>query len=86
MRSKRIVGALLATVTMGLSGPVWGQTAIELKKDLFRKYKQAQAEGKDLGEAGKEYQAGDAALQKGMDEEAVEHFKKAKELWPGDAG
>ncbi len=84
MRSKRVLGVLIAAMTVGLSVPVWGQTAIELKKDLFRKYKQAQAEGKDLGDAGKEYQAGEAALQKGMDEEAVEHFKKAKELWPAE--
>jgi hypothetical protein len=84
MRSKRVLGVLIAAMTVGLSVPVWGQTAIELKKDLFRKYKQAQAEGKDLGDAGKEYEAGEAALQKGMDEEAVEHFKKAKELWPAN--
>jgi hypothetical protein len=29
--------------------------------------------------------AGDEALRKGLQEEAVEHFARAKELWPPDA-
>ena len=67
-----------------VAGPAWAQTATEIKKDLFPKYKKAQAEGKDLGEAGKEYEAGDKALKDGMQEEALEHFKKAKSAWPKD--
>ena len=73
------------TLALVVAGPAWAQTATEIKKDLFPKYKKAQAEGKDLGEAGKEYEAGDKALKDGMQEEAQEHFKKAKQLWPKDA-
>ena len=68
-----------------VAAPAWAQTATEIKKDLFPKYKKAQTDGKDLGEAGKEYEAGDKALKDGMQDEALEHFKKAKDLWPKDA-
>ena len=74
-------GAAL-TLALAIAGPAWAQTAIEIKKELIAKYKKAQAEGKDLGEAGKEYDEGDKALKDGLQEEAVAHFKKAKELWP----
>ena len=73
------------TLVLALAGPAAAQTAIEVKKELFPKYKKAQADGKDLGEAGKEYEEGDKALKDGMQEEAVEHFKKAKAAWPADA-
>ena len=74
----------LATA-LAVAGPVWAQqTATEIKKELYPKYKKAQAEGKDLGAAGKEFDAGDKALKDGMQDEAVEHFKKAKGLWPKD--
>lgn len=56
-----------------------------LKKELAPEFKRAEAEGKDLGEAGKAYKAGDEALKKGLQEEAVEHFTRAKEIWPADA-
>ena len=69
-------------LALAIAAPGWAQTATEIKKDLFPKYKKAQADGKDLGDAGKEYDAGDKALKDGMQEEALEHFKKAKELWP----
>jgi len=77
----RAAALILALV---LAGSAWSaeQTATEIKKDLFPKYKKAQAEGKDLGEAGKEYEAGDKALKEGMTDEALEHFKKAKDSWP----
>ena len=65
--------------------PVWAQTAVELKKELLPKIKKAQAEGKDLGQAGKEYEDGDKALKDGLQEEAVDHFKKAKAAMPADA-
>jgi len=61
------------------------QTAIEIKKELLPKIKKAQADGKDLGEAGEEYKQGDEALKQGLQEEAVEHFKKAKAAMPPDA-
>ena len=67
---------------LAIAVPALAQTATEIKKELFPKYKKAQADGKDLGEAGKEYDAGDKALKEGMQDEAVEHFKKAKQLWP----
>jgi hypothetical protein len=60
-------------------------TAIEIKKELMPKMKKAQAEGKDLGVAGDEYKAGDEALKGGLQEEALDHFKKAKAAWPADA-
>ena len=66
------------------STPCWAQSPTELKKDLFPKVKKAQAEGKDLGEAKTEYDEGDKALKAGEMDEAVEHFKKAKELMPKD--
>ena len=72
----------LIVLTLLLAAPAWSQTATELKKELFPKVKKAQAEGKDLGEAGDEYKQGDKALSEGMQEEAVEHFKKAKAAMP----
>ena len=60
-------------------------TAIEIKKELMPKLKKAQAEGKDLGVAAEEYKAGDEALKQGLQEEAFDHFKKAKAAWPADA-
>ncbi len=73
---------VLALVALGVAAPVWAQSATELKKELLPKIKKAQAEGKDLGEAAEEYKEGDKALADGMQEEAVTHFKKAKELMP----
>jgi len=79
-----IFRAAALTLALVLAGSAWSaeQTATEIKKDLFPKYKKAQAEGKDLGEAGKEYEAGDKSLKEGMQDEALEHFKKAKDSWP----
>jgi hypothetical protein len=78
----RILVVLATTIALAL--PAWAQTATELKKELFPKVKKAQAAGKDLGEAGEEYKAGDKALSEGMQEEAVEHFKKAKAAMPAE--
>jgi tetratricopeptide (TPR) repeat protein len=75
----------LGLIVLGLSlaaTPGWAQTATELKKELFPKVKKAQSEGKDLGEAQKEYDEGDKAMKAGETDEAVEHFKKALELMP----
>ena len=69
---------------LALVVPVWAQTAVELKKELLPKIKKAQAEGKDLGQAGKEYEDGDKALKDGLQEEAVDHFKKSKAAMPAD--
>lgn len=71
---------MLAVALLAL--PVWAQTATELKKELLPKIKKAQSEGKDLGEAAEEYKAGDKALMDGMQDEALAHFKKSKELMP----
>ncbi len=73
---------LLVALMLLLAVPAWSQTATELKKELFPKIKKAQAEGKDLGEAGDEYKQGDKALSEGLQEEAVDHFKKAKAAMP----
>ena len=80
MRTTPILTALLLSVAV--AAPVLGQSATELKKELFPKIKKAQADGKDLGQAAEEYKEGDKALSDGMQDEAVEHFKKAKELMP----
>jgi hypothetical protein len=64
--------------------PVFAQTAIELKKELLPKIKKAQADGKDLGQAQELYNEGDKLLKDGMNEEAVEAFKKAKTAMPKD--
>ena len=80
-----VVRAAALTLALAIATPGWGQqTATEIKKELFPKYKKAQADGKDLGDAGKEYDLGDKALKDGMPEEALDHFKKAKEMWPKD--
>lgn len=79
---RTILRLLLFVAATGLVLPAWAQTATELKKELLPKIKKAQAEGKDLGEAAEEYKQGDKALADGMQEEAIEHFKKAKEKMP----
>jgi outer membrane protein assembly factor BamD (BamD/ComL family) len=84
MRSKLPLSALALATALAIGSPAWAQTAIELKKDLFPKYKKAKAEGKDLGEAGELYEKGDAELRKGMQEEAIEYFTQAKDAWPAE--
>ena len=74
--------AIALALLGALAAPVWAETAIELKKELLPKIKKAQADGKDLGEAGKEYEDGDKALRDGLQEEALDHFKRAKAAMP----
>lgn len=80
MRYPRSIATTL--LAFALAVPAWAQTAIEIKKELLPKIKKAQAEGKDLGEAQTEYDEGDKALRDGLQEEALEHFKKAKAAMP----
>jgi outer membrane protein assembly factor BamD (BamD/ComL family) len=80
----RTLARLVVIGILAIALPGWAQSATELKKELFPKIKKAQADGKDLGEAAEEYKQGDKALADGMQEEAVEHFKKAKSLMPKD--
>jgi outer membrane protein assembly factor BamD (BamD/ComL family) len=75
---------VLVVVALGLAVPATAQTATELKKELLPKIKKAQADGKDLGQAQEEYNEGNKALSDGLQEEAVAHFKKAKDLMPKD--
>jgi len=82
---RHVFRAAAVSLALALAVPAWAQTAPEIKKELFPKYKKAQAEGKDLGEAGKEFDAGNKALADGLQEEALDHFKKAKAAWPADA-
>lgn len=82
MRRWSLWGPLACAIVV--AGTVWAQTAIEVKKELFPRWKKAQAEGKDLGEAGKLYEEGDEALKQGLQEEALEFFKQAKDAWPDD--
>jgi outer membrane protein assembly factor BamD (BamD/ComL family) len=65
-----------------VAGRALAKTAIPLKKELLPKSKKAQAEGKDLGEAQQFYNDGDKALKDGMQDEALEAFKKAKAAMP----
>jgi hypothetical protein len=83
---RTLIGTLALAVLVAVV-PAWAvdQTATELKKELLPKIKKAQADGKDLGEAGEEYKQGDEALKQGLQEEALEHFKKAKAAMPADA-
>ena len=73
------------TLVFAMATTAAAQTAIEVKKELFPKWKKAQAAGTDLGEAGKLYEEGDEALKQGLQEEALDFFKQAKEAWPEDA-
>jgi hypothetical protein len=73
---------VLVLVLLAAGLPAHAQSATELKKELLPKIKKAQAEGKDLGEAGEEYKEGDKALMDGLQEEALDHFKKAKAAMP----
>ncbi len=82
MRPLSVTACVLA---VALVTPAFAQTAIELKKELLPRIKKAQAENKDLGEALEEYNEGDKALKDGMQDEAAEHFKKAKAAMPADA-
>lgn len=65
--------------------PADAQSVTELKKELLPTIKKAQADGRDLGVAGEEYKAGDEALKNGLQEEALDHFQKAKAALPADA-
>jgi outer membrane protein assembly factor BamD (BamD/ComL family) len=78
---RRTIGlTLLAGILV--AAPALAQTAIELKKELLPQIKKAQAEGKDLGAAQQFYNDGDKALKDGMQDEALEAFKKAKAAMP----
>ena len=77
-----VVGLIVLVLTLTVPTLGWAQTATELKKELLPKIKKAQAAGTDLGEAAEEYKAGDKALMDGLQDEALEHFKKAKALMP----
>ena len=83
---KSIARALMIGVALMLAAPVGAadESAAMVQKELFPKYKKAQAEGKDLGVAGEEYKAGQEAMRQGLQEEALEHFKKAKASWPAE--
>jgi outer membrane protein assembly factor BamD (BamD/ComL family) len=78
---RRTIGLSLLALSF-VTGAAHAQTAIELKKELLPRIKKAEAEGKDLGEAGKLYNEGDKALKDGMQDEAAEAFKKAKAAMP----
>lgn len=67
---------------LGFVAPALAQTAVEYKKELLPIVKKLQAEGKDLGEFGEEYKQGDEAIKNGLQDEAIDHFKKAKALAP----
>jgi len=84
MRS--IARALLVGLALLLAAPVGAadESVASIQKELLPKYKKAQAEGKDLGVAGEEYKAGQEAMRNGLQEEALDHFKKARAAWPAE--
>ena len=84
MRS--IARALLVGLALLLAAPVGAadESAAMIQKELLPKFKKAQTEGKDLGAAGEEFKAGQEAMRNGLQEEAIEHFKKAKAAWPAE--
>ena len=84
MRS--IARARLVGLALMLAAPVGAadESAAMIQKELMPKWKKAQAEGKDLGAAGEEFKAGQEAMRNGLQEEAIEHFKKAKASWPAE--
>lgn len=83
---KSIARALLVGLALMLAAPVGAadESAAMLQKELLPKFKKAQTEGKDLGVAGEEYKAGQEAMRSGLQDEAIEHFKKAKAAWPAE--
>jgi hypothetical protein len=84
MRHRSRISALVLAIAFAV--PALAQeTAIEIKKQLLPKIKKAEASGKDLGDAKREFDEGDKLLREGLQEEAVEHFKKAKAAMPPDA-
>jgi len=72
-----------ARASLALAFPL-AATAASAQKELLLKVKKAQAEDKDLNVAGEAYKQGDEALKEGMTDEAVEHFKKARDAMPAD--
>jgi hypothetical protein len=84
MRSK--ARALLVALALVVAAPAGAadESAALLQKELYPKYKKAQTEGKDLGVAGEEFKAGQESMRQGLQEEALEHFKKAKAAWPAE--
>lgn len=78
--------AVLMGLALAIAAPVGAadESATMIQKELHPKWKKAQAEGKDLGEAGEHYKAGQEAMRNGLQEEALEHFKKARDTWPAD--
>jgi hypothetical protein len=80
----RAVALALVLVVFAAPALAGDPTATELKKELLPKIKKAQAEGKDLGVAGEEYKQGDEALKQGLQEEALDHFKKSKAAMPAE--
>ena len=78
----RIAQTIAIVSAFALVAPAWAQTAIEFKKELLPILKKLQADGKDVGEFGEEYKQGDEAIKNGLQDEAIEHFKKAKALAP----
>jgi hypothetical protein len=79
------VTARLSLLTLVLPALVAAQSVTEIKKELLPIIKKAQQEGRDLGVAAEEYKQGDEALKNGLQEEALDHFQKAKAALPADA-
>ena len=80
----RIFLAILLALGLvnALPGRAEDQSASQLQLEVRKKMKAAQDGGKDVSGAQTEYDLGTKSLKDGMQDEAVAHFKKAKELWP----
>ncbi|MFN8544211.1 MAG: hypothetical protein U0807_08390 [Candidatus Binatia bacterium] len=78
----RTTRAAIAVASLLVAAPVWAQSATELRKELLQGIKKAQTDGKDVTQVKQEFDEGVKMINDGMTEEALEHFKKAKELMP----
>jgi len=80
----RIFLAILLALGLvnALPGRAEDQSASQLQLEVRKKMKAAQDGGKDVSGAQTEYDLGTKSLKDGMQEDAVEHFKKAKAALP----
>ena len=77
-----ILALILAFGLAGVMPARADESATQLQLDVRKKMKALQEGGKDVSAAQTEYDAGAKSLKDGMQEEAVDHFKKAKAALP----
>ena len=79
----RIFLAILLALGLVSALPVRAdESATQIQLEVRKKMKAAQEGGKDVAAAQQEYDLGTKSLKDGMQEDAVDHFKKAKAALP----